>query len=200
MTDEVLGSSTLEWQDCATVKRSPDAGRRPTRRNAWREVIALSALSIAASGTSFAIDLDQVASADVTRPSFESSADGAREGALAKIDARLDHLAALVKGWYDGQGEPLSLEVVSRARALSRALLDANVPPPYIYPTVDGRITLEWSFGRWEVEAEIDTGAQVALMSVNVDNHEYDEETAGSKNEAFSVVRFVTRYMNRDIG
>ena len=70
--------------------------------------------------------------------------------------ARLDEFRTLRDGWLEGRG-----------RAPSRAGLDwlsnafehrypDDLSPPYVYPTSEGGIQVEWTFGPWEITLEID--------------------------------------------
>jgi len=44
------------------------------------------------------------------------------------------------------------------------ALERDSVPPPFIYPSEDGGIQLEWTVNDWVVSAEVDLATKLASM------------------------------------
>lgn len=79
------------------------------------------------------------------------------------VPARLESLALLRDGWLDGQGARLSPAGLGW---LSKAWADAwpdEAPLPYVYPTPEGGVQLEWSSPLGSVTAE-----------VNLDSHQAD--------------------------
>jgi hypothetical protein len=54
-------------------------------------------------------------------------------------EARLDYIASLKPGWFDGEGKAVKAKDIAIARELLGSL-------PSIYPTPKGGISLEWVF------------------------------------------------------
>lgn len=78
------------------------------------------------------------------------------------VQARLEEIALLKDGWLEGKGVALpreSLEWVSRAFA---SHYPDDLPLPYVYPTPEGGIQMEWTFGTTEASLEIDLSAHSA--------------------------------------
>lgn len=72
------------------------------------------------------------------------------------LTARLEELAELKDGWFEGHGlapSRVSLQWLSKTYEAS---LPDDLPLPYAYPTPEGGIQLEWNFGTTEVSLEID--------------------------------------------
>lgn len=83
-----------------------------------------------------------------------------------RIDERIDQLAALQAGWWDGSGEPITAPVLAAARTLAYQLTDVTVR---IYPTEDGGVTLEWSDGPHLIALEITANLRAEAMAVDAD-------------------------------
>lgn len=48
----------------------------------------------------------------------------------------------------------------------------------YIYPSMDGGISIEWSKNNWEVSVQVvDDGKSYEFLAVNVENREYIDNT-----------------------
>jgi hypothetical protein len=70
----------------------------------------------------------------------------------AYIHLRLESLSQLKHGWYGNEGiagEPISPETIQRAR---QRFASYKGPHVYLYPTVDGFISAEWSNEDYEDE------------------------------------------------
>lgn len=72
------------------------------------------------------------------------------------VHARLEDIRNLKDGWLDGKGvapSRLGLDWFTKT-------FDANYPPelpqPFIYPTAEGGLQIEWSLGEHELSLEID--------------------------------------------
>lgn len=64
----------------------------------------------------------------------------------SKWAERLNNLASLEAGWYEGHGEALSFETLSKVDEILRLLDSPNFHVPGIYPLIDeGVIAMEWS-------------------------------------------------------
>jgi hypothetical protein len=89
------------------------------------------------------------------------------------VAERIDELRQLEDGWLDGEGEApddLCLDI------LESDLREHKLPCPYIYPTVDGNVTLEWERpnGRSLVlEIDFDLG-EGELFGVGIRSCDYD--------------------------
>ena len=112
------------------------------------------------------------------------------------VPARLEALALLRDGWFDGAGVSLPGEGL---KWLSKAWLDhwpEDLPLPYAYPTPGGAVQLEWSMATSTVSAEIDTLSRQAdvLSSQTSDGEILDEMTADlSASDAWLKVADIVR-------
>ncbi len=69
---------------------------------------------------------------------------------------RIKELMQLRDGWMNGQGKaPSHLELQWLSERLARYFL-SSVCQPFLYPTAEGNIRLEWTFGTNEASLEID--------------------------------------------
>jgi hypothetical protein len=72
------------------------------------------------------------------------------------IPARLEELGRLGDGWLEGGGSALSAAGLAwLAQAFEHHYSD-ELPLPYLYPTEEGGIQLEWSIASHEITLEID--------------------------------------------
>ncbi len=75
-------------------------------------------------------------------------------------------IGRLPGGWLDGLGERVTPEALKQCLEFADGLEAAALPAPRVYPTADGGISLEWSEGAREVQAEvISTGNIIFGMS-----------------------------------
>jgi len=83
--------------------------------------------------------------------------------APSAVPARLDHLRGIKDGWLDGCGlapSPEGLDWLERCLdGLAQCYdsrFDFALPSPYLYPTAEGGVQAEYSFGPYEITLEID--------------------------------------------
>ncbi len=92
--------------------------------------------------------------------------DAALESAYAEVRASSVEIGRLPGGWLDGLGERVTPEALKQCLEFADGLEAAALPAPRVYPTADGGISLEWSEGTREVQAEvISTGNIIFGMS-----------------------------------
>lgn len=89
--------------------------------------------------------------------------------AAAALEARLDELARLRKGWLDGEGLPVDPALIARARRTLLPLIFLGVPPPRVFPTEDGGIQAEWLKPPAAVSLAFERGRRLTATSVNVE-------------------------------
>lgn len=70
------------------------------------------------------------------------------------IDARIDELKCLKAGWYNGRGFPMPSTGLFWISNLF-SMYYADNPLPYIYPTPEGGVVLEWSFQSHDISIEV---------------------------------------------
>jgi hypothetical protein len=85
--------------------------------------------------------------------------------------SRLQELAQLEDGWYDGHCDAPSAAALSLAGALALSL-----PPdltPALYPTFEGGVGLEWSLGPWGVSADVQADGQMVHFHASQVKEDY---------------------------
>ena len=92
-----------------------------------------------------------------------------RDERRMEISERLDYLATVEDGWFEGRGVALDRMGL---RWLDNQMADhfvgTDLPLPFIFPTVPGGVMAEWSTERFEGAIEIDLEARTGLW-VDVD-------------------------------
>lgn len=74
--------------------------------------------------------------------------------------ARIDDLRLLKPGWLDGIGAVPSKSEFDWLESFFASSYPATLPTPYIYPTEDGGILLEWRTANQDMSMDIDLGAR----------------------------------------
>ncbi len=72
------------------------------------------------------------------------------------VPARIEELKNLKDGWLDGKGSTLSSEGLDWFAKIFEANYPDELPLPFVYPTAEGGIQVEWSLGGHELSLEID--------------------------------------------
>ncbi|RUR56354.1 hypothetical protein [Vreelandella populi] len=81
------------------------------------------------------------------------------------VAARIDELRLLEKGWLDGaKGHPLNSTLLSWLEQQLDTHISDPLPSPYLYPTVEGGVQIEWSIGDYEITLEVDLIHQLGHM------------------------------------
>jgi hypothetical protein len=88
--------------------------------------------------------------------------------------SRLQELAQLRDGWYDGDGAAPSAAALSLAGVVALSLGDSY--PTRIYPTPSGGVCLEWNLSPWDVSAVFRPCGELVLFHAL--EMETDEEIA----------------------
>ena len=78
-------------------------------------------------------------------------------------EGQLNQLRALEDGWLEGEGEAPSNEGLDWLSQAFARFYPAYLPAPYIYPTEDGGVQIEWSFGVIDINVRIDLSTQRAV-------------------------------------
>lgn len=91
------------------------------------------------------------------------------------ITAQIDGLKHLEDGWFDGDGESFDAHLLDRLADDFVRRYPTDIGRPYLYPTPDGAVRVEWSLGPHEVSLEIDLKAYTAYW------HRLDFSTDGSE-------------------
>ena len=71
------------------------------------------------------------------------------------IGARLDELRGLKDGWLDGKGKAPDDSALDWLEKTFNALYPEELPAPYIYPTPEGGLSLEWELAGNDISLEI---------------------------------------------
>lgn len=64
---------------------------------------------------------------------------------LTEAKDRIAYLATCPRGWYNGEGEPIHPDIIAAATQLCIDLNKHGLPLPYMYPAIDGGISMEFS-------------------------------------------------------
>ncbi|MFF7802059.1 hypothetical protein [Streptomyces olivaceus] len=90
---------------------------------------------------------------------------------------RLAALHDLEAGWLDGVGQQVSRKVLREAESLLLEFLDEQVQRPYIYPTEDGGVQLEWPYSAGEVMLTVTSDEKVEAYAFSKENDRESDRT-----------------------
>jgi len=94
------------------------------------------------------------------------------------ISARLDELRGLKDGWLDGKGKAPDGSTLDWLEKTFNALYPEELPAPYIYPTPEGGLSLEWELAGKDISLEISFPGKTGQWHVlNLETGEEVEET-----------------------
>ena len=94
------------------------------------------------------------------------------------VPAQLDDLRNLKDGWYDGYGKAPSHEGLDWLAHKFMLEYPDTLPRPYIYPTPEGGVQMEWSIGVYDVSLELDISKQTGdWHNLNMRTIEADTRT-----------------------
>lgn len=88
---------------------------------------------------------------------------------VMQVQAAFSDLRDLEAGWHDGEGIAPSAEGIDWFEGAF--LKDENLSPkPYIYPTIDGNVQVEWTIGGWEISMKVDLEKRIGeLLAVDTE-------------------------------
>lgn len=69
---------------------------------------------------------------------------------------RIKELLTLQNGWLDGQGKAINRQDLMTFVTKFNTLYPRELPIPYIYPTLEGNIQLEWTIEEIDISIEIE--------------------------------------------
>lgn len=95
------------------------------------------------------------------------------------IPEQLKNIAQLGQGWLDGYGDAYDPQVVARVRGvLEQMIAEFKLPNPFIYPTPEREVRVEWPNPVWDVVATFDRDAtSIWLFVTAVQGDEELDET-----------------------
>lgn len=94
------------------------------------------------------------------------------------IAARLDEFRGLKSGWLNGRGVPLPSEGLDWLSRSFDVHYPDHLPLPYLYPTAEGGVRVEWSFRPYDISMEVSLDSHRAewhSLDLSTDREEVKE-------------------------
>jgi hypothetical protein len=94
------------------------------------------------------------------------------------VPARLDELRLLRDGWFEGSGSAPSSAGIDWLSDKFTSSYPEDLPLPFVYPTFEGGLRLEWEFGSHDVTLDIDLavhGANLHALDLSSDQEREGE-------------------------
>ncbi|MBD0838868.1 hypothetical protein [Streptomyces sp. TRM68416] len=114
----------------------------------------------------------------------------------AEWSERLVELQTLENGWLDGVGKEVSRKLLREVESLLLEFLDAQVERPYIFPTEEGGVQLEWPFTRGEVTVIVLPDDKVEAYAFSKEEDQESENLLHWR-QLEEITEFVTRGINQ---
>lgn len=105
---------------------------------------------------------------------------------------RLDELRRLNAGWLDGEGISVDPVALAELGELFELYYPADLPLPYVFPTVSGGLQLEWRLAESWVDVEIDLSSLIGDW-LSDDEVAFDLRSAGGWGELGGRIRQLSR-------
>jgi len=118
------------------------------------------------------------------------------EVTAGQFRARLDELRRLNAGWLDGEGSPLNPAALAELGELFELYYPADLPLPYMFPTVSGGLQLEWRLAESWAEVEVDLSSFIGDWLIDWGDAEevaFDLRSAGGWGELAGRIRPLSR-------
>ena len=116
------------------------------------------------------------------------------------VPSRLEELERLEDGWLDGEGRALDKRGIRWFAEMFERFFPYDLPLPYVYPTVEGNIRLEWTFGTCELSLEVDLKnhrGEWLAVDVETDEEEYYEVNLDKVEDWEKVCSSIRNYMGK---
>ena len=114
------------------------------------------------------------------------------------VPARLEQLRLLKDGWFEGGGKAPDAAGIDWLSDAFTRVYPENLPLPYIYPTPEGSVRLEWALGSHEVSLDIDLmqhKANLHTLNLSSDKDQEDELNLNESYGWLQVVEQIQRLM-----
>lgn len=101
------------------------------------------------------------------------------------ISEQFAELTDLADGWLDGEGAAYAPAFLDTAERLVRYMVEVvGLPVPFLYPTADGDIRVEWPSPRWEIVLRLSNDQQALLTACEVETKRYIEQDCSTRQRA----------------
>jgi len=94
-----------------------------------------------------------------------------------EITDRLETLGKLRDGWLNGLGSAPDRTALRRLAEAFEQYYDNELPLPWLYPTAEGGVQAEWTFGDWDISLDISLPAFTAdYQALNLRTEEQHDD------------------------
>lgn len=111
------------------------------------------------------------------------------------IEARLNELTSLPRGWDGYHGKPVSFQCAHFVANMLETLYQPNVPLPSLVPGSDGSLQVEWHRNMFDVELDVLDAQNIVATRVNCETDA--EEVLEIENDFSAIVGWITDLSNK---
>lgn len=122
-----------------------------------------------------------------------------------EIEEQFDSIKKLKNGWYHGDCSAFDAKLIDTIKISLKYILNDNhfIPTPYIYPTANNEISIEWPSKFFEIDLIFDLSKSIVILYV-CSNDEINEtyfdmqEFIESNEQKNYVIDIIGKYQNKD--
>ena len=107
------------------------------------------------------------------------------------LDLRIAQLSDLQNGWYTESSPALEQSLLESVRDLViNIIATGDIPSPFIYPTPEGNVQIEWSFPSWEVSFVVSPNGSIDIHTTHLESDRgRDREVHMDESDAIPTLR-----------
>jgi hypothetical protein len=100
------------------------------------------------------------------------------------VSVQIDELKKLRDCWFDEESQAPSHEALNWFIQIFDTYCVDSLPSPYIYPTYEGGIRMEWSIGSWELSLDVNLASHRGYWhALNTGNSQAEDKDLNLENE-----------------
>jgi hypothetical protein len=106
------------------------------------------------------------------------------QGGAIPLEVRLNEFRSLKPGWLDGDGVPPSPRGLDWLSQQFKTRYPGNLPPPHLYPTLEGGVRAEWSLSGYDISLDVSLEsrrAQWHALELATDEEQFQEIDLGDR-------------------
>lgn len=114
------------------------------------------------------------------------------------VPSRIDELKSLKDGWLDGVGKAPNANGLNWLATQFDNYALEDMPLPLAFPTEEGNVQMEWTFGDFDISLEIDLVTHQALLHIlnlQTDNEELDNLDLEEASSWHKLARLISEAM-----
>ena len=115
---------------------------------------------------------------------------------IQDMERRVAELKELKDGWYENDGIAPSHVLLDWIVAHIKKYFTYDIPLPYMYPTFEGKVSLEWDINDWNINIEVCMNDESSFHSLNTETEEFYEYDLEHEEDWKELIQYLKKYIN----